>query len=123
MIRTSRQNYFVSTGRIKFAAFFLFLFALGAIGKLAWLQIIRTGEITADAAQQHSTLRALPAQRGVIYYGDIKSPELYPVAANRIFYHLYAAPKDIQDSQKTLDLLWPLLESSGLSRETLTARL
>lgn len=123
MIRTSRQNYFVSGRRIALTAFFLVLFSLAIIGRLAVLQLVRGRELKADAAKQYSTQRVLPASRGLIYYGDLKTKELYPAASNRVFYHLYAVPKDIKNIQETAAQLFPLLQNAALGRETLIERL
>lgn len=101
----------------------LFLFGALLAGRLAWLQLWSGRQLSADAAKQHSTVRTLPAERGQIFYGEAKSQDLYPLAASRVFQHLYAVPRDIKNASTTLEQIYPALEPFGLSRETVMARL
>ncbi|MDP1709926.1 MAG: hypothetical protein Q8L21_03500, partial [Candidatus Komeilibacteria bacterium] len=109
--------------RVNFLALGLFLFGLILVAQLARLQIFNGEKSRASAAKQHSTVRILPAERGQILYGERKSSDLFPLATNRVFQHLYVVPRDIQNASSTLEQLYPLLEPYNLPREVVAARL
>lgn len=121
--RNSLKTKPITDTRVNFLALGLFLFGLILIGQLARLQIFSSDKSRASAAKQHSTLRTLSAERGQILYGERKSSDLFPLATNRAFKHLYVVPRDIKNASSTLEQLYPLLESFNLSREILLARL
>lgn len=120
--RFSKQST-VSEGRIRAVSACIFLFGAILVLRLAHLQIVSAGELRAEAVKQHSTIRTLPATRGRIFYMERASNTLYPLATNRTFNHVYAVPRDIENTELAFGALWPLLEPRGISEETLRYRL
>lgn len=109
--------------RLRYLALGLFLFSGLLVYRLAVLQILGGRALAALASRQHSTVRVLPAERGKILYGERKSAELYPLATSRVYNHIYAIPRDVTNASSTLAALWPWLSATGVSEETLLARL
>ena len=109
--------------RLRYLVAGLFLFSLALIARLGYLQLWSGRALAESAAKQHSTARVLPASRGQIFYGEAKSAELYPLAANRVFQHLYVVPRDVINASSSVAQLASLLAPWGLARDTIAARL
>lgn len=109
--------------RLHYLAIGLFLFGGVLIWRLASLQVWGAGDLRDKALKQYSTIRELPAERGKIFYSERKSSELYPLATNRVYNHLFAAPRDVKNASTTMEKLWPLISQYETTEETLQARL
>src|SRR3989344_5946698 len=78
------------------AAIFLIYCAVAA--KLFWLQVIQHDYYAGLAAKQQLVETTVPATRGEIFARDHTnegSSELYPLAANKIYYEVYIDPAEI----------------------------
>lgn len=109
--------------RLQYLAIGLFLFGGVLVWRLASLQVWGGGALRARALAQYSTIRELPAERGKIFYSERQSAELYPLATNRVYNHLFAIPRDIKNGSTTMEKLWPILAQYEITEETLWARL
>lgn len=112
-----------TNNRLQYLAIGLFLFGGVLVWRLASLQVWGGGDLRDKALKQYSTIRELPAERGKIFYSERKSSELYPLATNRVYNHLFAIPRDIKNSSTTMEKLWPLISQYEITEETLQARL
>ncbi len=121
--RRTTQHSGGSHNRLKSLQVFVGIFALLLVYRLFNLQIVQGSEFQETAANQHATVRILPAQRGDILYGESKSGEEYPLATNREFFHVFVVPRDIDGIEKTFDALWPLVEEKGITEDILRYRL
>jgi len=113
----------VIDSRLQYLAIGLFLFGVILVFKLASLQLWSGSDLRQMALKQYSTVRELPAERGKIFYSERKSSELYPLATNRVYNHLFAVPRDINNASTTFEKLWPIISPYGISEETLKTRL
>ena len=109
--------------RLRILSGFVFIFAFLLIYKLLDLQVFSGAQLRASALSQHSTVRFLPAERGEIFYGDVFSEDLYSLATNRVFKHVYIIPRDIKNIETAFNVLWPLVEERGITEDTLRYRL
>ena len=122
MIKSGFNQDFSKT-RLRVIAIIVFIFGFVLVYRLFYLQVTNSQELKEAALAQQATVRSIPASRGSIYYGEAKSNQTYPLAANREFNHLFAVPSKIENPKQAFNLLWPLLEDFGMSEETLRARL
>lgn len=83
--------------------FFVFLFFILAI-RLFDLQILKREDYKALAENIQLTEKVLTPQRGLIYVKD-KEGNHYAVAVNKKYYSIYAIPKEIEDPEKTSEIL------------------
>lgn len=81
---------------------FLFLALLVSM-KLFKIQIIDHDFFTQLARGQHDTLTELEPVRGEIFVNDQSA--LYPIAANRKLSLLFVVPKEIEEHEKTIEIL------------------
>jgi len=84
--------------------FLVLLFAL-VIGRLFYWQIVKA-EMLSDLAQsQYGDLMEITPKRG-----EIKTSDGFPIAANKISYHLYINPAEIKNKNQTIQALSSLLD-------------
>jgi len=121
--RSAPKVNLLTDNRLQYLAIGLFLFGGILILKLASLQLWAAGDLRQMALKQYSTVRELPAPRGKIFYSERKSKELYPLATNRVYNHLFAVPRDITNASTTFERLWPLVSPYGISEDILKSRL
>lgn len=89
----------VSTERRITAIGALILALIGVIAlRLVYLQVIRHGSFTAEAATSQSRKFAIAAERGEIYAYD--GDEMVPLVLNETFKQVYADPSLIKNKQK-----------------------
>lgn len=109
------------SGRIRWfrAVFVVFILLIAA--RLFVLQVIDRQFYAALAASQHDLNLKLFPKRGEVFVRDRKDPTaLYPVAANRDAYLVYADPRVVGDASSTARTVAPLL---GLDAAEMFARL
>ena len=101
----------------------VFIFGAFLTYRLADLQLFRGSQLQASAAKQHGTVRSITAPRGKIFFGESATSVLYPVAVNRVFYHTYIIPNEIENINRVMQKLEPLGESFGLDEEIIRFRM
>ncbi|MFH1692628.1 MAG: penicillin-binding protein 2 [Candidatus Omnitrophota bacterium] len=89
----------------------LFIF----LGRLIFIQFVRSSFLSNLAAKQHNFYIELEPQRGTIYDRNMK-----PVAVNVASYSLYAVPPDVKDKKKVARKLHELI---GLEESFVLERL
>lgn len=110
--------------------FYTFVFFIGLvfaiiIFRLFTLQIVKHSFYKTLASTQHQTFQTVYPLRGEIFMKDKHTNSdsrslLFPVAINKDFWTIYAVPKDIDDTEETVEKLSPLL---GLDKTVLGERL
>ncbi|MDA1038549.1 MAG: penicillin-binding protein 2, partial [bacterium] len=96
--------------RIRLLVLFILLFASALIARLFYLQVIRHGDYSAQAAGQHALVEELFAKRGTIYMHDYETDALVPVALSQDLGFVYVVPKEIENVQETVDALVNILD-------------
>ena len=83
---------------------FIFVAAI-IIMRLFVLQVIRGGEYKKIASGRHNIYTEIEPSRGEIFIKSYGSSALYPVAANKKMYLVYAEPSKIQNKTSAARLL------------------
>ncbi len=110
--------------RIDYLAAVIFLFGAIITVRLADIQIFQHTFYEALAADQHNLYEQLSPTRGQIYVRDHANPDqLYPLAANKSYYLVYAEPMRIEDPEGTLDKLDEFLQFEDDERDEVLDRL
>lgn len=117
-----RKEKRISNGnRINILIAVVFLFGLGLVIKCYQLQVLKFDFYTTRAQNQQQSESELIAKRGEIFLaGPLGGQALYPFAANKDFYLVYAIPTDIVDgdqSQKIADALFKIFDHGLASEE------
>ena len=98
----SRSKVFPKKGFDRLAivsmAFFV-LFGIIMI-RLFHLQVLQHRVYAAEAQGQRELTQELLPHRGQIYWKDGSTGQVYTAATNRLFWQLYAVPKDITNPQR-----------------------
>ncbi|MBU0597714.1 penicillin-binding protein 2 [Patescibacteria group bacterium] len=119
--RGSKPERRKSYDRIDILRAVVFVFAALIIVRLSDIQIFQHSFYEALAADQHSLSEKLFPKRGEIFVRDKDDDQkLYPLAANKVFYLVYAEPKRVEDAKAATEKLAPLLE---LEEEEILPRL
>lgn len=107
--------------RINILIAVVFLFGLILILKCYQLQVLKFDFYTNRAKDQQQSESELIAKRGEIFLaGQLGSQILYPFAANKDFYLVYAIPADIangEESQKIADALFKIFDQAKANEE------
>ncbi|MDD2785806.1 MAG: penicillin-binding protein 2 [Patescibacteria group bacterium] len=113
MSQTFAKSMRVSGGKtdIRFAVFSVGLILAGAICilRLGKLQVVDHKIYGVLASDQHDLETKLLPNRGRIFIKESNESQLYPLAANREAWTLYAVPKNMKDPIKNAQLLSPIL--------------
>jgi cell division protein FtsI/penicillin-binding protein 2 len=99
--------------RITIISLVIFLLFLGIVIRLFWLQIVLHKNFVAIAEKQHVVVTTVDPARGEIFARDhtnISSKDLYPLAANKIYYEVYVDPSKVSQPQNTADALAQALD-------------
>lgn len=118
-----------SFDRIDYLRAVIFIFTAIIIVRLSDIQIFQHSFYEALAAGQHSLYEKLFPKRGEIFVRDKEDPsKLYPLAANKSYFLVYAEPKRVEDPEKAAKLLAPLLveeeeEDADIKEKEILARL
>lgn len=97
--------------RLNFLTIAIFILAGLIVFRLGDIQIFQHGFYTALAQGQHSLSEKLLPTRGEIYVKDqYGSDKLYPLAANKRYYLIYAVPKNVKNGELVAKQLSPLIE-------------
>ncbi len=92
-------------GRVEAFRWFVVFFACVIGVKLFVLQIVDHRFYEALASGQHEIFRELIPQRGTVFMHDYKDEQLVPVATNQQLASVYADPRQIEDPEKTGEVL------------------
>ncbi|MFC1687434.1 peptidoglycan D,D-transpeptidase FtsI family protein [Patescibacteria group bacterium] len=104
----SRKEKHPSLERIGVLRILLMIFSLAIIARLAHVQLFQNEFYTALAEGQHTLFEQLQPTRGEIYVRE--DGELYPLAANKDYYEVYAVPSNIHEPEETAKALQEHLE-------------
>ena len=99
-----------SNWRINFIFFILILIASGIITRLFSIQVSNHGFYVSLAKGQYQLFEKLIPQRGRIYIQDKTGRSGISLAINREYLSVYAAPREIEEKEKTAEILAFLLE-------------
>jgi cell division protein FtsI/penicillin-binding protein 2 len=86
----------------------IFLLFVGIAARLFWLQIVLHQNFVALADKQHVVVSTVDPARGEILARDhtnVSQEDLYPLAANKVYYEVYVDPSKITQPQNTADAL------------------
>jgi cell division protein FtsI/penicillin-binding protein 2 len=89
-----------SLGRLNFLVVVFGIFLLAIIGRLFYVQVLSGKTYAALSAGQHDLYKELFAERGEIFIGEMKSENIYPIAANREYNFVYAEPVNIKEKER-----------------------
>ncbi|MFH0874165.1 MAG: penicillin-binding protein 2 [Candidatus Komeilibacteria bacterium] len=109
--------------RITILSVVILLFFLAIIARLFWLQVIRHEQYADQGLRQQQTISTVSATRGQIFARDhtnVGGSDLYPLAANKIFYEIFAAPSKVTRPDNSAEALATILD---LKKEDLLPRL
>ncbi len=79
---------------------FMSVFIFFIISRLFFLQVINRDEYVVKAQNQYHIKAIESAKRGDIYFSMNSEDQKYPIATSKIYYQLYAVPRDIIDPEK-----------------------
>lgn len=105
MIHFRSRKKFLNDKRLFFLCAFFILLAAIIIMRLFVLQVIRGKEYQKIASGRSNIYSEIEPERGEIYVKEYGSPTLYPIAANKTTYLIYAEPSKIQNKTKTAQSL------------------
>ncbi len=107
--------------RINVVIAVIFLLVLAVIYRLYYLQVANYDLYIALASSQHQVLNKLEPERGKIYIQDrgrdSGNKELYPIATNKEFAHIFAVPKDIENAESAAEKIYEVLFSKENEEE------
>ncbi|MBI4138899.1 penicillin-binding protein 2 [Candidatus Uhrbacteria bacterium] len=99
-----------SETRLRVLSWLLLLPLLAVVGRLVQFQILEHETFAAFASDQHDLEEKLLPKRGRIFVRDRTDERLYPLAANREAWTVYAAPKYMKDPVAVAHELAPILQ-------------
>ncbi|OGF31166.1 hypothetical protein A2300_02450 [Candidatus Falkowbacteria bacterium RIFOXYB2_FULL_35_7] len=111
-----------SNRRIKVLSFFFIIIAGAIFFRLIRLQIIEGDYYYALASDQHELIQNLYPERGEIFVQEKNingGYDLYPVATNRELYFVYAVPKEIEDPEAVMTVLFENIDFSDDIKKTI----
>lgn len=95
--------------RMTFLITIIFLFNLAIISRLFVLQIKNHNFYVALASNQYDIYKKLLPERGGIYLEEAAG-ELYPLAANKNYFLVFAEPKLVENKEDFINKVSPILE-------------
>ncbi|MDA3840186.1 MAG: penicillin-binding protein 2 [Patescibacteria group bacterium] len=106
--------------RINVVIAIIFLLWLAVVYRLYYLQVANHDLYIALASSQHQVLNKLEPERGKIFIqdrGDGEERDLYPIATNKEFAHIFAVPKDIENPEEAADKIYEILFREDVEKE------
>jgi stage V sporulation protein D (sporulation-specific penicillin-binding protein) len=101
--------------RFRFVFFCIVISFFLIVLRLFYWQVVRAEELSSVAQSQYGRVANLLPERG-----EIQTSDLYPIAANKLSYLVFANPKEIKDKNTAIPLLSSLLE---IDKATISAQL
>lgn len=113
-----KKNILEKNSRLNIVLAVIFLLAGMIILKLYILQIKNVDLYTALASDQHQAYSELQPLRGQIFIQDNREGEqsLYPIATNKEFALVYAKPDEIEDPEKTANILYDMFDKEEIEK-------
>lgn len=104
---------------------FFILIAVVIIGKLFYLQVNQHDYYQTLALSTHEIYQKIHPKRGLIYFQDSRTKEIYPVAVNREYFQLYAVPSEIDKTivNSTTEKLAEILSLDDEKKEQIRSKL
>lgn len=116
--RTDNEN---SNNRLHVIMAIIFLLVGSVVFKLYNLQVLKYDYYVAIASDQHHVYSQLEPTRGKIYIQDdpvlSEGSDIYPVATNKDFAHVYAVPKDVTDPRGLSEKLYEIFDQDEVREE------
>ncbi len=110
--------------RIDYLTAVIFLFGALITVRLADIQVFQHTFYEALAADQHNLYEQLSPTRGEIYVRDHADPDnLFPLAANKSLFLVYAEPMRIEDPEATFEKLDEVLQFEDDEKDEIQSRL
>src|SRR3989304_9730033 len=107
MSELNDNDYFKK--RITSLIFILVIAAVIVFVRLFQISVLENKNYLAQAESQHKIIEEVPAHRGKILASSYNSNDTYELATNLFLYGLTAVPKQIQDKEKTAEMISDLL--------------
>lgn len=120
VIKRKRPGSEHNNNRLHTIMAIIFLLGGGVIFRLFNLQVMKYDYYTAIASDQHNVFSQLEPQRGEIYIQDdpmISGSDIYPIATNKDFAHVYAVPRDIVDADAVSNQLYEIFDKEEVQKE------
>ncbi len=111
-LKKKKREVDPSQFRINFISSVFVLMGFFIVARLFFLQVIEYPWYNALASGQHEIFEQLIPKRGEIF-AEIDG-NLYPLVVNKNTYIVYVIPRDIEDAERTADLLLPWLKEMKL---------
>jgi cell division protein FtsI/penicillin-binding protein 2 len=117
--KTKKEKFVASNNRLRIAGTIIFLLFIVLIYKLFSLQIINHDLYLGLAQSQHQLYNILQPTRGEIYLKETFAGQenLFKVATNRDFAHIYVVPKDILDPDELAEKFWQFFDEERVVKE------
>jgi len=99
--------------RITILSIVILVFFLAIVTRLFWLQVLNYEHYADQATRQQRKIATVEATRGQIYARDhtnVGGSDLYPLAANKIFYEIFADPTKVTRPDNAAESLASLLD-------------
>ncbi len=99
--------------RITILSIVILVFFLAIVTRLFWLQVLNYEHYADQATRQQRKIATVEATRGQIYARDhtnVGGSDLYPLAANKIFYEIFADPTKVTRPDNAAESLATLLD-------------
>lgn len=78
--------------------------------RMFYVQVFRHGDFVDQAENQHALIEELQPKRGTIFMQDYETDSLVPVALSQDLGFVFAVPKEIENTQETVDALVEILD-------------
>ncbi|HCJ52921.1 MAG: hypothetical protein A2898_01385 [Candidatus Kerfeldbacteria bacterium RIFCSPLOWO2_01_FULL_48_11] len=89
--------------RLKLVRILTLVFAILIIGRLGYIQVFQHDFYAALAEGQHTLIEQLEPERGEIFVHE--DDRLFPLAANKDFFEVYAIPQNVEDPETLVEIL------------------
>jgi cell division protein FtsI/penicillin-binding protein 2 len=96
---SNKHNKNTERTGMKFVVGIFFLIILVIFFRLFCLQILKRQYYATMALDTHEISQIVNPERGQIFFQDSRTGETFPVGINRIYYKVYAVPKDIKKEE------------------------
>lgn len=103
--------------RVNLVFILIVLFSATVIGRLIYIQIIKGDFYRALAQGQQNFFSSVQGERGRIFLSD-KNSNFYPIAVNKNWNYVYIVPNELEDKDKTIEILSKILDLDSSSIST-----
>lgn len=103
MGRIAEKEYTADDNRFRFLFFLVIISFLVVVARLGYLQIVQSEKYSALAENQRTATANLLPRRGTISVSEFWNNDTFSVALTCEEYHVFAVPKEIQDSDAVIE--------------------